>query len=58
MAASSKTEQTLTALKKKCEQITHGEWPVKLIIYDGDIVGFEEIDRPIIKFRAKKVDKS
>ena len=50
----SKTEQTLAIIKKKCAQIDHGEWPIKLIVYDGDIVGFDELDRPVIKFRAKK----
>lgn len=54
----SKTDQTLEVIKKKCEQIFAGEWPVKLIIYRGEIVGFDEIDRALIKFRAtEKVDK-
>jgi len=48
-----KTDQTLEAIKKKCEAIEYGEWPIKLLVDRGQIVGFDEIDRPIIKFRAK-----
>lgn len=50
----SKTKQTLAVIQKKCEQIGHGEWPIKLIIYDREITGFDELDRPVVKFRAKK----
>jgi len=49
----SKTDQTLKSLTDKAKQIQDGEWPVKLIMYRGEIVGYDEIDRPIIKFRAK-----
>lgn len=52
-----KTDQTLKVIKEKSKQILHGEWPIKLIIYDGEIVGFDEIDRPITKFRVQKLDK-
>lgn len=51
---SSKTDQTLGVIKEKSKQILHGEWPIKLIIYEGEIVGFDEIDRPIIKYRVKR----
>lgn len=54
----SKTEQTFGVLKKKCEQIYTGEWPIKFIIHKGEVVGFDEIDRPIIKFRATKEIKN
>lgn len=53
----SKTEQTLEVIKEKSKQILHGEWPIKLIIYDGEIVGFDQTGDPIIKFRVKKLDK-
>ena len=49
-----KTEQVVAVIVKKCKQIGHGEWPIKLLIHDGDLVGFDEMDRPVIKFRAKK----
>lgn len=52
-----KTTQTFEVLREKCKQIGHGEWPIKLIIFAGSAVGFDEIDRPIIKFRANKEQK-
>ena len=47
-----KTEQTLKALVEKCEQIKYGEWSVKLYIFKQQIVGFDQIGSPVIKFRA------
>jgi len=48
-----KTEETLKVIKEKCEQIEYGEFSVKLYIHAKEITGFDQIDSPIIKFRAK-----
>jgi hypothetical protein len=54
----SKTEQTLEVIKKKCEQFYTGEWVIKLYLYRGEIIGFDQEGQPLIKFRAtEKVDK-
>lgn len=41
-------------LKDQAKKIGHGEWVVKLIIYDDEIVGFDQVEVPIIRFRQKK----
>ena len=54
----SKTDQTLEVLKKKCEQIDMGEWEIKVYVYRGEIIGFDQLKAPLIKFRAtESVDK-
>lgn len=53
---SSKTDQTFKFIRDKSKQIGHGEWPIKLIIYEGEVVGVDQIGDPIIKFRVKRDD--
>lgn len=52
-----KTEKTFAVIREKCKQIRHGEWEVKLVVYDGEIVGFEQTKQPFIKFRATDLDR-
>lgn len=52
----SKTEQTLQAIQEKCAQIKYGEWQIKLIIHNGEIVGFEQEHAPLIRFRASAAE--
>jgi hypothetical protein len=51
-----KTDETLEVLKKKCKQVGYGELEVRLIIYQDEIIGFDQLKEPIIKFRIPKKD--
>ena len=42
---------------KKCEHIGFGEWEIKLIIHNGECVGFDQLKDPVIKFRKKHYEK-
>ena len=53
-----KTSQTFEVIKKKATQINWGEWELKLIINDGEIIGFDQTKEPVIKFRIPKLDKT
>lgn len=49
----------LDVIREKSEQIGYGEWHIKLIIYNGEVMGFDQIESPLIKYRAshgKKVE--
>ena len=52
-----KEEQTFKTLKEEARKVNYGELPVNLYIYEGEIVGFDEIYcdhyKRQIKFRAK-----
>lgn len=39
-------------LREQAGQIGFGEWVVKLIIYNGEVIGFDQEQAPLIKFRA------
>ena len=41
------------AIKDQAQEIGFGEWKLKLIIHDGKITGFDEIEVPLMKFREK-----
>lgn len=45
------------ALKEQAEKIAYGEWDIKLIIYDGNVTGFDQLDSPKIKFRTQTQNK-
>lgn len=42
------------AMEEQAEKIGFGEWTVRLIIYDGRITGFDQVEQPLIKFREQK----
>lgn len=53
--------QQMTAfevIKKKAADIGFGEITLKLIIYDGKVTGFDQLDPALIKFRARNAEKS
>lgn len=41
-------------IREKALQIGYGEWQVKLIIYNGEVMGFDQLDSPLIKFRVSQ----
>lgn len=47
----------LDVLDERARQIGFGEWHVCLIVYDGRITGFDQIETPKIKFRERQVEK-
>lgn len=49
-----KTEQIIEIVKKKSKQIEYGEWEIKLVIFDGEIIGLDQLKEPIIKVRLGK----
>ncbi len=49
-----KTDQTVKVLLEQCEKIGYGEFLVKLIVHNKELVGFEQESPPLIKFRAGK----
>lgn len=49
-----KTDQTFAVLRDKAKAIGYGEWPIRIVVFSGEIVGFDEIDRAVIKYRAGK----
>lgn len=52
--ATNKTSQTLKALAEKCEQFKFGSWKIEVLFHEGEITGFNQIQPPEIKFRAKE----
>lgn len=42
------------AMKLHAQQIGFGEWVIKLVIYNGKITGFDQVQAPLIKFREQK----
>jgi len=44
-------------LNQKAQDIGYGDWSVKLVIFEGKIIGFDQIDAPVIKFRESKGKK-
>ena len=46
--------KTWEVLAKKCEDIGYGEWEIKLVIFKGKCIGFDQTKEPIIKFREFK----
>ena len=46
--------KSIDIISQKAEQIKYGEWKVKIYIHDGKIVGFDEVEPPIIKYRDSK----
>jgi len=45
------------ALSEQAAKIAYGEWDIKLIIYDGHVTGFDQLDAPKIKFRVQNQNK-
>jgi hypothetical protein len=45
------------AIEEQAEKIGYGEWVVKLIIYDGRVTGFDQVEQPLIKFREQRMKK-
>jgi len=35
-------------------KVGHGRWKVELLIYDGKVVGFDEIEKPLENFRENR----
>ena len=45
---------TIDVLKDNAEVLGYCDgWKVALIIHDGKIVGFNELEKPLMKFREK-----
>ncbi len=49
-----KTEQTLEAIKEKCRG-KYGSWSIEIIVYKGEVVGYNEITPFKEKFRAQEI---
>ena len=50
----SEPKNVFDVLKEQSVKIGHGEWVIKLIIYDGELVGFDQVEAPVVKFRQRK----
>ena len=43
------------AIKEQANSIKYGEWKIVLIIYDGRVTGFDQLESPVIKFRERSI---
>lgn len=50
-----KTEQTIEALREIARRNPYCEVTLKFLIHKGQLQGFDEVEPPKIKFRAKDV---
>jgi hypothetical protein len=44
-------------IQEQAQKIGFGEWPVNLIIYNGRVTGFDQIEQPKVKFRESQAIK-
>lgn len=40
------------AIKKDLRSVPYGTWKVELVIHAGEIVGYNEIEKPLKQFRV------
>lgn len=57
MIISDKSKSMIKEILDKGKQIGHGNWKIELIFHDGDLVGFDYVDYPLVKIRSAKVKK-
>ncbi len=48
---------TFDAIAEQAQKIGYGEWNVRMIIYDGRVTGFDQLEAPVIKFRERGCGK-
>ncbi len=51
---STNNKTAFDTIKDQAQQIGFGEWKIKLIVHDGKVTGFDELEVPLMKFREKK----